>query len=254
MKTRNKYSAPALERGIEALKLLNVEGPLPLEKLSGFSGIPKSSMLRIMQTLEQMGMVQRDPASKRFEATVALVPRKENDRIIRTALLKCMQELSREVSLTVEWYVPHSGRMMLTDRYEPEDKLVNVKAKIGFERLLGSELEAVARVSLASGVKMPEKASFWVHDGNGGKKELEIMEAEKMINESGKKLADMDIGYNPYGVRRYAAPVRKTDGELIGVLALAESYSSENDKHIKQRLETLKKAVSDLEEKIVNYL
>ena len=39
----------------------------------------------------------------------------------------------------------------------------------------------------------------------------------------------MDVEYNPNGVRRYAAAVRKSDGTLAGIIALAENFTPSAD-------------------------
>lgn len=57
---RSASTAPALNRGLAALGLLGEEGsPLSLESLAARLGLPKASLFRLLDTLQNLGLVRQ---------------------------------------------------------------------------------------------------------------------------------------------------------------------------------------------------
>lgn len=65
--------APALGRGIAILRHLEANGSCSLEQLARHFRWPKASLLRLTESLRRAGVVQRDPATKRYHSLVQLV-------------------------------------------------------------------------------------------------------------------------------------------------------------------------------------
>ncbi|RMD75109.1 MAG: hypothetical protein D6820_15355, partial [Lentisphaerae bacterium] len=73
-KQNKKAAAPALQRGIEIIRLLADQIPRTLEELNRQTGIPKSSLLRFLETLELLNIVERDPVTRAYRALAMLLP------------------------------------------------------------------------------------------------------------------------------------------------------------------------------------
>lgn len=245
-----KHSAPALAHGLMALRLLNTRGSMTLERLTGESGIPKSSLLRFMDTLTALGLVRRDPTTKRYQSLAAVVPvndvRQPSLEILRDALI----ELSESTGRTVEWYAPHAGRWVITERREARDGDVRVSARIGFERSLDDEFEAVAQVALAFWEIQTDELPHWAWR-SGEKQPLAATELDEIKRRTVSTGVAMDSDYNPQGVRRHAVPVRSRNGELIGVLALAENFTPTVDREIPHVQAALRETAAKLESSVV---
>ncbi len=221
--------APALAQGICALAELSSAGPLRLEELSRRTGVNKPSLLRLLNTLIGLGMVSKDEATKVYRAVSVIVMRSPGLDELSARIPAELKRLSGLTGRTSEWYVPGDGVMMLSDRCEPEDCAVNVKARIGFERELDGELEAVARLALGCGAPRPAgKTAHWNYM-NGKKAKIPASKAAKLIASAGKAGHCLDTEYNVNGVRRYAAAVRHADGNFVGIIAVAENFTPDAD-------------------------
>ncbi len=230
MKHKTKSSAPALEKGLKILERLSGGGPQKLESLSKDIGEPKASVLRYLDTLVSLGLAGRDPESKEYSVKVAMVRLDSAVREFSSKIQKLLDVLAEKTCRTAEWYVSSDGKMSLTMRSEPEDAEIHVKAKIGFERELDGEFEAVARIAISSLDMDVSGGGYWVYR-SGVRKSISGTMCGKILESDRKNGYAMDLEYNPNGVRRYAAPVFN-EGRFAGVLALAENYRPDADSQI----------------------
>lgn len=64
----------SLSRGIQVLQCFTPESPsLPLTAIAAELGVPKGSAFRLVATLEQLGFLDQDPASKRYRLGVKVL-------------------------------------------------------------------------------------------------------------------------------------------------------------------------------------
>ncbi|MFZ2655152.1 MAG: helix-turn-helix domain-containing protein [Victivallales bacterium] len=243
MKYIIKSPAPALEKGIQALTRLSENGPRNLEKLSKDLGEPKASLLRYLDTLLSLGLVGRDPVTKEYSSKVAMVRLGRAGRDFSDKVQKLLDSLAEKTCRTAEWYVHNGDRMVLARRSEPENAVIHVKAKIGFERELNGEFEAVARIAILNlKIDLSGKKSWIYRDGR--KKNIEESICRKILDSDRKNGYAIDMEYNENGVRRYAAPVFQ-NGKLAGVIALAENFRPDADSKIPRIAKMLKDEIKD---------
>jgi DNA-binding IclR family transcriptional regulator len=244
------YPAPALGKGIEAIRILLKEGPLGLERLAQQTRIPKASLLRIMKTLETLEVVERDASTKRFSLRQILIPLgTTGEPRFRESIRKALEHLADATGLTAEWYVPEPGTgMIITERREPIERTVRVVAKIGFVRTFHGEMDAVARIAARWGLtpSAESESDCWIYEQDGSRKRLEHEKRVALLREKGRNEADMDIFWNPHGVRRYAVAVSDRNGRLAGILALAESFTPSHEEGIDRNLDILSDAAGQL--------
>ncbi|MCB1339305.1 MAG: helix-turn-helix domain-containing protein, partial [Maritimibacter sp.] len=72
MKQPQVKSIRALARGLEVLQLLQTSGALTLHELHGASGLPKASLLRILRTLMERGLVWQRMADDAYVPSFSL--------------------------------------------------------------------------------------------------------------------------------------------------------------------------------------
>ena len=211
--------APALSRGLAVLRALATDGPQTLEQLARASGWPKSSLLRLLRSLAAFGAVRRDAATKRYHALLTLAPLGDRGPGLLEQAAPVLDALCAEAGQTTELYAWGDGALTMIDRREPEEALVSVRARIGFQRNL-AEVEALSQVVHAfdESTALPGKPWAW----RGGKRTtLSITATRKAVAEAKRRGVGIDLGVNEFGIRRYAAPLLSGD-RLVGVLAIAQ--------------------------------
>lgn len=213
--------APALTRGLELLRRLERDGAASLERLVRDTAWPKSSVARLLLSLENAAAVWRDPVTRRYHARVHLVAVDDAHDRLAAAWRPVADRLAAAACHTVELHRFDAGRLVMVDRLEPEDAVVTAKARIGFERDF-RELEALTQVVFAFG--LPERdwpeARPWVWR-DGRRRPITAGRRAQVVDRVRRDGVATDLGVNTNGVFRYAAPVF-TDGRLRAVLAIAQ--------------------------------
>ena len=243
---KEKYAAPALERGVLVLEILAREGEMTLEQLVNTTGFPKASLVRFTETLMRMGCLVRDKGDKKYRTLVKLVPIEDSRAYFHQKLHLLMRRLANDTSSTVEWYLPEGCHVTIRERSEPEDAHVFVRARVGFSRGASGELDAVARMAAASGIEASGNVDYW-HWLKGKVTPIDLELAASLIETAARNNCTNDVEYNVNGVRRYAAPVRDGAGALKGILAIAESFTPCADETSEQKLTTVCRAAGELE-------
>ena len=224
-------AAPALKRGFEILELLNRHDALSLEEIAQATSFPKASILRILDTLSEMGAVGRLKDRKAYRALSLLMPRQQD---FKQYLRFQLQELADKCDACVEWYEADKLGMRIEQRYSAARNEVQVQARLGFIRPWFEEMEAVSLCALAFGDRLadlPQHADLWSYDQDGEHHVLSHQELVQRIEQVRTAECVCDEHYNDHGVRRMAAPVFK-DGTLHGIIALAMSFRPQLAKHI----------------------
>ncbi len=237
-----KSSAPALKRGIKVLSLLSINSSLSLEEIAFKIKAPKSSLLRILDTLCSVNHVYKDLITKKYTALSTIIPIYDKDGLYHQKIIDTLRNLSQKTMLTSEWYVFNGNAMVMTERVEATNSQIRILARIGWNRDLISELDSIAKVAIAHGLKpKKEKENIcWIYDENGGKKYLEVNEIDNLLKTTLKNKCTMDKNYNSEGVRRYAAPVLDKNGKLYGILTLAENFTPKADAKYAENLKIIK--------------
>lgn len=213
--------SPALTRGLLLLKRLGEDGAASLEHLAHATGWPKSSVFRLLASLEAFGAVQRDPADRRYRASLRLVPFATVEDGLRARAVAAMQELVIAAGQTVELFAYSGGALTMLDRRVPEDREVAVRARIGWQPDR-SEIFGLTSAALAWGA--PEPAAprprlwFWKHQT---RVPIKAETLQKYLRESRARGLAVCLHSNFHGVRRYVAPIFQADGSLWGVLSIA---------------------------------
>ncbi len=214
--------APALGRGLRLLRHLESRGASSLERLAADQAWPKSSVARLLTSLEQAGVIRRDPVTRRYHALVRLAALASEEERLDAAWRPVAHALAQEVGHTVELHRFDGRGLHMIDRCEPESAIVWARARIGFVRDL-DELDALTQLVLALGLARPRwpRVRFWAWIG-GRKLACSMARVARQVAAAARDLGAVDLGINPHGVRRYAAPVFQRPGELAAIVAVAQ--------------------------------
>lgn len=219
---KQEVQVPGLYRGIMLWEMLCSTGEQSLEQLSEKSGYPKASVMRMLQTLCHMGLVERESKSKLYHATARIVRSDIQDTSFPLRVQQCIQELSTELGVTAEWYEPFDSGMKITQRYSPPSSEVFVAARIGFIRIWNGELESVAQLAYAFCPTAPDyrlESDLWLYDPNGEKANLSASDTERIVSQVRERKVAIDSSYNTHGIKRIACPVIR-DEQFLGILSL----------------------------------
>lgn len=210
-----------MARGLSLLRHLAEHGPDSLEALTRLTGWPKSSVARLLETLEQAAMIRRDPVSRLYTTRVALVSvNPTSSPTLRERMQPLGPSLAAETNCTVELYALRNAGLTMIDRWEPPAAEVTVRARVGFVRCL-TELDALSQVMHAFGqtsLLPPGRRWAWV---NGVATTLSSAQRQHRIEQAQATVLGTDPQPNEFGVRRCAVPLFDSEQQLEGVLALA---------------------------------
>jgi DNA-binding IclR family transcriptional regulator len=246
--TSARPAAPALARGIRILRLLE-QRSCSLDAIAREVKMPKSSILRMLDTLIGLGLVARDERTGSYAPLTMLVPVAAGaEKAWQQRLENTLTMLAESTGATAEWYVPGPQGMVLLQQAEPPQGEVRVRARAGFIRTFDGELDAVACLGHAwFTVKEASSGSFWTYDRQGRHRNLGQADVARRIALARECGSALDEHFNTNGVRRLACLIRRGNRPL-GVLALAESLRPNSTPRPDQLLLPLQTAVEKLSE------
>ena len=222
---RQADPAPALGRGLALLGTLNREGAASLEQLAKWHRWPKSSVARLLRSLDLAGAIQRDPATMRYRAVARLVMLDRSGQDVRRLAQPEMVKLATAVEQTVELHsfdADADRSLVMIDRCEPEGVAVRVQARIGFARQM-DEIDALTKTALAFGGVTSSKVgrSPWAWR-RGRRARLSQATVQRLVRHVRLARVAHDEDVNSNGVFRYAAPIFDADQNLRAVIAIAQ--------------------------------
>jgi DNA-binding IclR family transcriptional regulator len=235
--------APALTRGLALLQTLAGGEGASLEQLASTAGWPKSSVLRLLASLERGGYVRRQAADKRYVATVQILPLAGSSADLLDRARAAMVDLCRQTGHTAELHQFDGRRLVMIDRREPAAAMVRVVARIGFQRDF-TEFDALTQIVRAFGppdLPMPRRSWAWKA---GRRCTLDAHALDRVIASVRAEQVAADLGVNEHGVRRYAIPVLDDGQRLEAVLAVAQSYNPSRRGADPAILKTLRQALA----------
>lgn len=249
-------TAPALERGLIILETLQGSGPLSLDQLATQCLIPKSSLLRLLTTLQARGYVQRRNPDKCYLNLVSLITQPPQDRSREEKIQFALEGLCREIGFTTEWYHPQKDYAQLTQRAESQEGAVKIRARIGFQRSWWKELDAVARIGhaiLPLKVKKEQikqltryqNGNLIPHTATSYRKAMASLDLEQPI---------FDAEYNSHGIRRMAKAFRDQQGTLMGILAVPMNFQPDAEARLPQHLHHLQQCSLNLQSQLQEHL
>ncbi len=245
-----KYKAPAVHQAVEVMELLIDSGPLTLARIADQTGFSKATLLRVLETLETHGWISRNPGVKTFEAQVVFRSKNDIANYPEERIQEVIDELCSKTNHTVELYQLRDKYVEIIQRSEPVDRVVRIKAKLGFRRSFSAELDAVIRIAAAGGIvdcrKFEPEAGYKFYK-NGEYVHIPLEESLDLVSRVDESLLTYDWEWNNFGIRRHAVGIRSSKEGLEGILAVATSFTPKADAQIDHINELLQSAGHQLE-------
>jgi len=126
----------ALERGLAVLRCLDEDAGKSLAELHRATGIPKASLLRILETLEENRFAWRAIGDGRYRCSISLVPRRHLDEAtarIAEVAAPHLERLQRKVIWPSDILVYRNGRLELVETSRRQSNLGLKVYRIGYQ-------------------------------------------------------------------------------------------------------------------------
>ena len=216
-------SAPAIIYAFKIIEFMTEGVEYRIQDIVREIGAPKSSILRYMNTLENIGVIWKNPVNRTYKINIRIVANSEEDPIFELKRKAAMQELCNLTKRTVEWFEPSDEGMVLRDRISPPENTVSAKVGIGNTLLWKNLLDSV-RILAASHIfhnKSLNNVETQKYVSHGVLVQVSPAEAHELLEEAKKEKVMADEFCNTHGTRRISAVIEKA-GKFVGVLSVIE--------------------------------
>ncbi len=239
MKQDSRYNIEALSRGLGILELFTFKNPsLTLTEIAALLSLNKSTAFRILATLEAMGYLERDAASRRYRPSLKVlhlgfgaINRLEVRQVARPHLEAVAQELDETVSLSVLY----GTDIIYIDR-------VRNRAIVGVVLDIGSHVPAhcttMGKVLLANlptdelkaFIQMADLARYTTRTVTD--KDVLLAELEA-IRKNGYAVSDGELAI---GLRAAGAAILDHNGKAIAAIGISGSMSTISVPRLKKEI------------------
>lgn len=214
----------SLARGFRILSIVcESKTPLRLSDLADQSGLTISTMQRLTYTLQEIGMIDRDPVTKRFRIgpkmiTMALSV-KQNLELKKVAR-PFMQQASDAIGEVVGLSVLSGFEIILIEIIKINHQVLNINMEIGASippHATSSGKSILAFMDESQANKILEHSQMTRFTKNTITSKKSFLNQLKKVRECGYSLA---INENAIGFSAIAAPVRNSDGAVIAAITV----------------------------------
>jgi IclR family pca regulon transcriptional regulator len=239
-KKKGKKIISSLARGLSILEAFDLDhSRMGITDLSVKTGLPKSTVYRLVQTLCEMGYIIPKEEENKYAlgpGVIGLGFAVLSSLELREVAQPYLMKLSQEVKETVNLAVLDGWGLIYVERIKTH-QIVNINLHVGsrlelYNTAMGRILSAFQGQDWISRYlkyieKIKEAKDYWK---DGGKKLLDILE----------KVRKNDFAINNEeltpGLRSVASPVRNRQGQVVGAVNIAVSSSLYSLQRLKQEL------------------
>ncbi|ALG12321.1 IclR family transcriptional regulator [Kibdelosporangium phytohabitans] len=211
----------SLDRALTLLDGL-AEGPRTLDQLAEVIGVHKSTVLRLLRTLESHRFVQRDGVRyyRLGTALFDLAHRSLEDRDVRRSVEAALRDLNAQTGHTVHLASYEDGEVVYIDKFESRHQ-VRMYSRIGKRAAL--HCTAVAKILVAA---LPDERRREIAKGITYEKKTEntIITPEAYLTELATVAARgyaVDNSEHEDFIHCIAAPIRGARGEVLAAMSLS---------------------------------
>jgi DNA-binding IclR family transcriptional regulator len=207
-----------------ALRLLTelAEGPRSLDDLAAQLGVHKTTVLRLLRTLEDDRIVYRDAAYRYHlgAGLFALSSRALEQRPVRAAAAAHLAALNRETGHTVHLAAYEGGEVVYIDKYDSRHP-VRMYSRIGLRAKL--HCTAVAKVLLA-GLPLPERRAVAESITYEAMTPNTLISPDALLGELARVAEQgyaVDHGEHETFINCVGAPIRDASGRVVAAVSLS---------------------------------
>ncbi|MEL6372493.1 MAG: IclR family transcriptional regulator [Pseudomonadota bacterium] len=241
-------------RSIVILEVLARAGtPLTATEINDTLGLPKATIHRLCQRLEQERLIERDMDGKRYmpaRRLAALARGTMQFAVFRQTRHAVLDRLSKAVGETCNITVPEKDGMLYLDRVEtrwPLRMQIPIEGRVPFHatasgKLYLSSLRRTQRERLIRNLSLEPLAPNTIVDVEA------LMEATDQIARQKYGTDDQEF---VAGMTAIAVPVLDEDGRFAATLAIHGPMQRMNLEQALEHLDRLREAASDLREVMI---
>jgi DNA-binding IclR family transcriptional regulator len=247
---RPKYSAPALEKGLDILELLSLQSePMSLAQIGQKLGRTSGEIFRMLAALERRGYLARGPRPEQYQLTNMLYELAHRHPPVKRLLahaLPIMEDLARIIQQSCHLAVRHESDALIVAQ-------VDCPGFTGFSVRVGAHAPLVdscsGRVLLA--FQTPETRSNWIGTA--------LPHAAQPTSRAGLEATLQEIrqaGFNRqpslvhHGIVDFGAPILDYDGNALAALTVPSLATIGSPIGETELLQQLRLHVRQLVEKI----
>jgi DNA-binding IclR family transcriptional regulator len=218
-KPRSRYSAPALEKGIDIIELLaDADAGLTLSEISERLNRRMSELFRIIMVMERRGWLQKHPETSRFSVTyylLKIVHRSTPARSLTAVAAPVMQDLSTQINQSCHLVVRSGMQGLVVLRQENQKRHANLSVRLGASmnlvsscsgQVLLAHMDAAEREQLLRSAPRPRNLTRTKLDG--------------ILSKIGKRGFEIQRSTITAGVTDISYPIRGFDGSVIAALTI----------------------------------
>lgn len=218
----------AITRGIAVLSAISRDGPLTMMNISRSASVPYPTASRIIQTLLHEGLIEREPARKRYRVT-SLVQTlatgfQAEDKLVAVARPH-LEKLCTDVSWPISLATRVGTRMMVRDSTHKMTSLTFTNYYPGYTLPIAESAAGKAYLAHCSKEERLTIGDAWRATDNDTSKMGLLMLSDNVvldrIRSDGFALHARNFcNEEPGKTSSLAVPINDTNGKLVGSLAL----------------------------------
>lgn len=224
--TQRGYSVRAVVRAVHLLELLRAsEGGATLNELAARSGLAKASVFRMVRTLEDLGLVERDGGTDDYRLGVRCLELGQaylEQTDLRREALPVLEQLRDRFNETVHLGVLDDElRVVYLEKLESTHAVGIMMSRVG--RTAPSHCTGLGKALLAwrdgdPAATLAERGRLHAYTANTIHTAEELRRELERIREAGYSL---DLEEHEPGVRCVACPVAGPRGDVVAAISVA---------------------------------
>ena len=230
MKSRKSNHVRAVERALDVIEIMaSSDGDLSLSEVMKRVHIPRQSLIRILNTLCDRGIVERTVQRGYYRVGMRLLylgNRLQDKITLRSVAWPFMQELAEETHKTIELSTLDRDQLILIEQIEGTEG-VRLYSRVGgvypyFHALAAGKIylahmDPEKRRKVLDKIGLPAVTEHTITDVN--ELEVELLK----VRENGYAFEDQELRK---GVRRVTAPIYDFRNNLVGCIGIAATILS----------------------------
>lgn len=235
-----------LVRGMKIIELLSEEGSLTLEQVATRTRIPRTSIFRLLNTLEALGYLEREHIKGMDHWRVGLkvlilVNSKLRQLDMRREIRDILKELAEKTNEFVQLGVFYHGKVMYIDHVE-RPKLLTMYAEVGSQLPINVSAAGMVLAAALEGNELEQLLNEQTFLKNTPKTLTKPNELRKILRKVAHQGYAIDDQQYALGIRCIAAPVFDHKGEVIAAINITGSLSTITDERIPVLVDDVKAA------------
>jgi DNA-binding IclR family transcriptional regulator len=230
------YTVKSLQRASEILSCFKLSEPVKsLKQLSEETGLHKSTVFRMLETLEMIGWVRKDLKTGLYRLGFGIFElgvKAVNGLDFYKESLPHLEELVKDTEQSAHLVINDSGEAFYLNKVESPGSIITQPSQIGLR--FPMHCTAVGKVLLSF---MDEKVVNEIIDSKGLRKITDntlstrkaLFEELKKIREEGYAVDNEEI--QP-GLRCVAAPLRDYSGKVVAAISVSGMISNMSEKRL----------------------